>query len=80
MSTLPPTPSPAPIAYVPQTVVISDVNMTIGAMCRFMIKWAIAAIPAVIILWLLFFTFAMVVAVIFGGVFHGLLGPWPNRF
>jgi len=85
MSTLPPTPTPAPITYAftptaIQTVVISDVNMTIGAMCRFMIKWAIAAIPAVFILWLLFFTFAMVLALVFGGLFHGVLGPWPNRF
>ena len=36
--------------------------------------------PGAIILWLLFFTFAMILALIFGGLFHGLLGPWPNRF
>jgi hypothetical protein len=45
-----------------------------------MIKWAIAAIPAVFILWLLFVTFAMVLALVFGGFLHGIVGPWPNRF
>jgi hypothetical protein len=29
-----------------QRVVITDVDMTIGAMIRFMLKWAIASIPA----------------------------------
>ena len=33
-----------------QRVVITDIDMTIGTMCRFMVKWAIAAIPASIIL------------------------------
>jgi hypothetical protein len=82
MSTLPPSIPPAPVtyAYTPQTVVISDINMSIGAMCRFMIKWVIAAIPAVFILWLLFVTFAMVLALVFGGFIHGIVGPWPNRF
>jgi len=36
-----------------QRVIITDIDMSIGAMCRFMIKWAIASIPAFIILFIL---------------------------
>lgn len=42
--------------YVEQSsarVTITDIDMTIGAMCRFMIKWAIASIPAAIILFII---------------------------
>jgi len=34
----------------PQRVVVTDIDMTIGTMCRFMVKWAIAAVPASLIL------------------------------
>ncbi len=34
----------------PQRVVVTNIDMTIGDMCRFMVKWAIAAVPASIIL------------------------------
>jgi hypothetical protein len=34
----------------PQRVVVTDVDMSIGNMTAFMIKWAIAAIPATILL------------------------------
>lgn len=36
-----------------QPVVVVDVNMSIGAMVKFMVKWALAAIPAVLILMLI---------------------------
>jgi len=63
MSTLP---TPTPV-YVPastrQSVVVTDVDMSIFAMCRFMVKWAIAAIPAFIILWIVAFAaFAFIYA------------------
>ncbi|WP_312905377.1 hypothetical protein [Stutzerimonas nitrititolerans] len=35
-------------------VVVIDINMSFVSMVRFMVKWAIAAIPAVIILMILF--------------------------
>ncbi|MBK3797540.1 hypothetical protein CXF92_18525 [Pseudomonas sp. Choline-3u-10] len=37
-----------------QPVVVVDVNMSFGAMVRFMVKWALAAVPAAIILVILF--------------------------
>lgn len=37
-----------------QPVVVVDLNMSFGAMVRFMVKWAVAAIPAAIILFVLF--------------------------
>ncbi|WP_158704720.1 hypothetical protein [Ectopseudomonas mendocina] len=37
-----------------QPVVVVDINMSFGAMVRFMVKWVIASIPALIILFLLF--------------------------
>lgn len=37
-----------------QPVVIMDINMSFGSMVRFMVKWVLASIPAIIILVLLF--------------------------
>ena len=45
-------------------VEITDIKMPFGSMVVFMVKWAIASIPAIIILWMLFMTF--------GGVLTGL--------
>ena len=50
----------------PGRVVITDIDMTIGAMCRFMVKWAIASIPAAIILFVLWFAVSAVVALVIG--------------
>jgi hypothetical protein len=45
-----------------QQVVVKDVSMSFGSMVVFMVKWAIAAIPAAIILfivtWFMLLTFA----------------------
>jgi hypothetical protein len=76
---LPPTPYvPPPVA--PQTVVITDIDMSIGAMCRFMVKWVIAAIPAAIIIWVLIAIVGIIIATIFGGVIHGIFGAPQNHF
>lgn len=53
-----------------QSVVVTDFDMPFGSMVTFMVKWAIAAIPAVIILFLL----GMMLGVVFGGIFGGLMG------
>ena len=45
-------------------VEITDIKMPFGSMVVFMVKWAIASIPAIIILWMLF--------MMFGGVLTGL--------
>lgn len=34
----------------PQQVIVTDFDMAFGSMVKFMVKWAIAAIPALIIL------------------------------
>ncbi|MCU1321611.1 MAG: hypothetical protein JWM43_1260 [Acidobacteriaceae bacterium] len=80
MSTL-----PSPNTYTlapdaPRAVVITDINMSIGSMCRFMVKWVVAAIPAAIILWILMLIVGATIALVFGGLLHGLLGPWPSHF
>jgi len=47
-----------------QPVVVLDVNMSFGAMVMFMIKWALAAIPALIIL----ATIGVVAVALLGGL------------
>jgi hypothetical protein len=47
-------------------VVVVDIDMEFMAIVRFMIKWALASIPAIIILWFLF--------VLVGGLFIGIMG------
>ena len=79
MSTLPPTPYTL-VADAPRSVVITDINMSIGAMCRFMVKCVIAAIPAAIILWAILLLVGALIAIVFGGLIHGITGPWPNHF
>lgn len=70
MSTLPPQPPSYLAPSSRQSVVVTDVDMSIAAMCRFMIKWAIASIPALIILWLIMFASSMVLAFVFRGASH----------
>jgi ABC-type multidrug transport system permease subunit len=51
-------------------VTVTDIQMPFGSMVIFMIKWAIASIPAAIILFLI----ASIFAVVFGGIFSGMTG------
>lgn len=51
------------IAFTKNEVVITDIRMPFISMVVFMVKWAIAAIPAIIILTLL----AAIVAAFIGG-------------
>ena len=51
-------------------VIVTDIRMPFVSMVVLMVKWALASIPAVIIL---FFIFGILGA-LFGGVFHGGLG------
>ncbi len=56
----------------PQVVIVKDIDMSIGAMCLFMLKWAIAAIPAALILGFLFLFLGILFGGILGGLSHGL--------
>ncbi|MGD2047113.1 MAG: hypothetical protein PVH96_12945 [Gemmatimonadota bacterium] len=53
-----------------QRVVVTDVEMRFGSMVAFMVKWTIAAIPAMLILLVLFW-----VAVVASGVLLAVLFP-----
>ena len=53
-------------------VVVVDVKIPFWSMVVLLVKWAIAAIPAMIILLVL----ATVVSMVLGGVFHG---NWMGR-
>lgn len=45
------------------SVVVADVQLPFGSMVRLMVMWALASIPALIILCILFFGFASIVRV-----------------
>jgi hypothetical protein len=51
-------------------VVVVDVRMPFWSMVVFMVKWSIAAIPAIIILVVL----VAIIAGVLGGMFGGVLG------
>jgi hypothetical protein len=54
----------------PTAVVVTDIHMSFGSMVAFMVKWAIASIPALLILFVLSF----VAAAIGAGFLRSLLG------
>ncbi|MFH1672951.1 MAG: hypothetical protein ABIF87_05950 [Pseudomonadota bacterium] len=49
-------------------VVVTDIKMPFSSMVIFMVKWAVASIPAIIILSILF----GIGAALFGGFFSGM--------
>ena len=59
-------------------VVVTDIDMPFMSMARFMVKWTIAAIPAMIVLFIL----GAIAAAVLGGIFHsmfgGMFGGWPR--
>ena len=46
-------------------IVITDIDMPFGSMVRFMIRWALAAVPAAIILAGVYLVFAFVISALF---------------
>lgn len=59
-------------------VVVTDIDMPFMSMVVFIIKWTIAAIPAMIVLFIL----GSIAAVVLGGIFHSMFGglfpTWPR--
>ena len=51
-------------------VVVADFNMPFTSMVSFMIKWVLAAIPAILILSI----FLLIISAVFGGCIAGLTG------
>ena len=52
-----------------QEVVVTDIHMPFWSMVTFMVKWAIAAIPAIIIL----FVLGVILAAILGSIGPGMM-------
>jgi hypothetical protein len=65
--------SATPSVIYPAKVSVADINMPFWSMVIFMVKWAIAAIPAFIILMVLFWGFVAVMVAIFAGSASTLL-------
>ena len=59
-------------------VVVTDVKIPFWSMVVLMVKWAVAAIPALIILLLIGAVASMVISAIFGGggVHHWEMNKW----
>lgn len=57
---------------VSEEIIVKDIQMTFGSMVVFMIKWAIASIPALIILSILMTIVFAILGGIFGGIMMGL--------
>ncbi len=53
-----------------QEVVVTDVHIPFGSMVALMVKWALASIPAAIVVFLIYLAFAAM----FGGCMAGLGG------
>jgi hypothetical protein len=63
-----PTSHPSAASPSIQQVIVTDIHMPFGSMVGFMVKWAIASIPAVIIL----FVLGVVLSAVFGSFILGL--------
>jgi hypothetical protein len=61
---------PIPAPQGPSQVVVTDVNIPMGSMVMLALKWMIACIPAMIVMWI----FMGVLAAVFGGLIAGLVG------
>lgn len=61
------------VAFQPvQPVIVTDINMSFGSMVVFMIKWALASIPALIILAIMLAFVTAILSGILGGVMYNL--------
>ena len=66
--TPPPLPTPRSNETVPQRISVVDFDMPFGRMVIFMVKWAFAAIPALIIIWAVVVFLLLIVGSFFGGI------------
>ena len=61
-----------PVAPASQAVTVVDIRMPFGSMVIFLIKWALASIPAILILWLILALIIGLLSLVFGGLMGGL--------
>ena len=59
-----------------QTVVVTDIKIPFWSLVVLMVKWALAAIPAVVILIVIGAVVSALLSMMFGGAFHWQWGPW----
>jgi hypothetical protein len=59
-----------PVSSVPSRVTITDVDMPFVSMVKFILKWTLASIPAILIMVLL----GAVLSALFAGVIAGIVG------
>jgi hypothetical protein len=64
----PPLPSPPRNESVPQRISVVDFDMPFGRMIVFMIKWAFAAIPALVIIWTVLFVLFLIATLFFSSI------------
>lgn len=60
-----------------QEIVVTDIRIPFWSMVVLLVKWALAAIPAMIILLVIGMILSMIVAAFFGGM--GGMGGWHGR-
>lgn len=60
-----------------QRVVVTDLNIPFGSLTVFLIKLALASIPALLMVWFVMMVLLMLFMTMFGGIFgsHDLLRP-----
>jgi hypothetical protein len=60
--------NPSAFPRAPQRISVVDFDVPFGRMVVFMIKWAFAAIPALIVIWPVVFICLLIIAGFFGGI------------
>jgi len=63
-----------------QRTTLTDIDIPFGRLIMIFIKFGLAAIPAAIVLSIIFTLIVMVLAAIFGPGFYGMMGPRPVDF
>jgi hypothetical protein len=58
-----------------RNVVVTDIKMPFGSMVIFLVKLALASIPALLIIYAVMFAFVLILALLFGG-----MGPFQEMF
>jgi len=51
-----------------RNVVVTDIRMPFGSMVIFLVKLALASIPALLIIWAVMFAFVAILMLLFGGM------------
>ena len=61
-----------------QRTTLTDIDIPFGRLIVIFIKFGLAAIPAAIVISIIFMLIGIVLAAIFGPGFYGMMGPGPG--